>query len=140
MTGHFSRAAILLLAILVAGCSEGPRGGPRLKTYPVTGTVLVDGVPAAGVTVECHPEPGAQLKHEAARGTDENGKFSIGTYESKDGLPEGTYKLAFIWPEMGLVAKDKLKGAYADPKKSEFKVTVDTGKPNDLGEINLKTK
>jgi hypothetical protein len=131
---------MLLLALLVAGCSEEQRGAPRLKTYPVTGTVLVDGVPAASLTVECHPEPGAQLKHEVATFTDENGKFSIGTYESKDGLPEGTYALAFIWPEMGIVAKDKLKGAYADYKKSEHKVTVVTGQPNDLGEINLKTK
>lgn len=35
---------------------------------------------------------------------------------------------------------DKLKDKYSDPKKSECKVTVEKGKPADMGQIDLTTK
>jgi hypothetical protein len=140
MKVHFCQGALLLLALILAGCSSEQRGGPRMATYPVTGIVTVDGKPAAQLTVECHPEPGAQLKHEVATLTDDQGKFSIATYEAGDGIPEGSYKLAFIWIEPGIAARDRLKGAYADKKKSTHTVTVVKGQPTDLGTIELTTK
>jgi 5-hydroxyisourate hydrolase-like protein (transthyretin family) len=99
----------------------------------------VDGEPAASLEIECVPESDAELKRPVISVTDAEGKFSIGTYESGDGLPEGTYVLVFRWVELGIGATDKLKGAYADPKKSEFKVTVAAGETNDLGEIALSS-
>jgi|GEM_PF-6901309 len=35
---------------------------------------------------------------------------------------------------------DKLKGRYSKLEKSEFSVTVEDGKENDMGEIALTTK
>jgi hypothetical protein len=35
---------------------------------------------------------------------------------------------------------DKFNGRYRDPKKSDVKFTVRKGTPNDLGDIELKTK
>lgn len=131
----------LLLGNLVLGCSEAPRGGPRLDTTPVTGVIEVDGEPAEGVLVECHPQPGADtIKYPLTAMTDAEGRFSMSMYQAGDGLPEGTYNLAFVWEEMGIPPKDKLKKAYADPRKSNHQLTVVKGESNDLGVIELSTK
>ena len=131
----------VVLAGLFCGCSSPRRDGPRLDTTPVTGVVEVDGEPAESLLVECHPQPGADtIKHPLTGMTDAEGRFSMSMYQAGDGLPEGTYNLVFVWEEMGLPPKDKLKGAYADPKKSKHQITVVTGESNDMGLIELSTK
>jgi hypothetical protein len=130
----------LLVCAWLWGCTKPNRGGPRLPTFPVTGTVTVNGEPAQFVTVACHPEKGAEIKSSVTCSTDAEGKFSFGTYEAGDGLPAGNYVLTFTWlVPGGLAPKDKLNGSYADPKKSQHKVTVDS-KPSDLGSVALTSK
>ncbi len=133
--------AATVVVMLCLGCSE-PKGGPRVETFPVTGTVLVDGAPASGLLVACYPQGEAEVNHRLAVLTDEQGAFSIGTYEAGDGLPEGEYKITFEWIEGAMLGpeSDKLKGAYADPDESEYTVTVAKGDDNELGEIKLTTK
>lgn len=133
-------AAVVLA--LCAGCGE-PRGGPRVETSPLTGKVLVDGTPTANVLVACYPESQSEaVKNKLMIKTDEEGVFSMATYEAGDGVPEGVYRLTFECMEGTLLGKqtDRLKGAYVDPNKSKFEVTVKKGETNDLGEINLTTK
>lgn len=137
---RFMLKTLLFCSVLSFGCSEKPRGGPRLTTTPVTGTVEVDGEAAENLTVECHPEPGAEIKYPVIANTDDDGHFSIAMYLKGDGLPEGTYRLTFKWEEFGFPVKDKLNKAYADPSKSTYKFTVIAGEPNDLGVIELSTK
>ncbi len=137
---RFVFRTFLICSVLSFGCTEKQRGGPRLTTTPVIGTVEVDGEAAENLTVECHPEPGAEIKHPVIANTDSEGRFSIGMYQKGDGLPEGTYRLTFKWEEFGLPIKDKLNRAFADPSKSTYKVTVVAGEPNDLGVIELSTK
>ena len=141
MLSGFKRGIPLLIVCLVIGCGQPPRGGPRLTTSPLKGVVNVDGEPTEGVEVTCTPEPGtSEIKYPIVASTDVNGQFSLGTYQAGDGLPEGKYILTFAWPELSMVPKDRLNKAYSDPAKSEHKVTVVTGEPNDLGEIELSTK
>jgi len=129
----------LLVSMLLSGCGSKHISVPRLKTTPVKGTVLVDGQPALGLTVQCCPEPdSAAIKHPVLAITDADGKFSLAMYEDGDGLPEGTYNLIFLW-EFGMDQTDKLKGAYADPKKSQHVITVVDGGDNDLGIIELSS-
>ena len=134
--------AILLLSVLVAGCSQSQRDvGPRLDTTPLTGVVQVDGEPATGVMVECHPVPGkSEVKSPLVALTNEDGEFSFGLYEKGGGIPAGTYQLVFKWELFENGMKDKLNGAYADPKDSKFPVTVEDGVSTDLGIIELSTK
>ena len=112
----------------------------NFRKFSATGIVNVDGNPQPGVLVECHPEPGGEIQRPLSGHTDEEGKFSISTYEAGDGLPQGAYTLTFQWMvAQGLTSIDKFKGTYADPKKSEYKLTVNEGEPNDLGVIELVT-
>ena len=132
---------VFVLTVCV-GCGGEPRGGPRVDTFPVSGTVLVNGSPAAGLLVAIYPQGQSEINHQLVCTTDDQGKFSVGTYEAADGLPKGEYKLTFEWMEGAMLGpkKDKLKGKYSDPEKSEFSVTVTEGEENDLGEIQLKAK
>ena len=133
---------------VVVGCGgyEAPQPQERVETYPVTGIVKVDGQPVEKIAVRLHPVGGQQGKAlpTASGFTDKDGKFSIGTYESGGGAPAGEYVLTFQWGQLNLMTNqyggDKFKGKYLDPKKSQFKVKVEPGKPTDVGVIELSTK
>lgn len=130
---------------LLTGCNDpGPQGGPRVVTVPITGIVHVDGKPVGGLLVKCHPVGEAAVPTSVSGYTDETGKFSIGTYESGDGAPEGEYAVTFMWGQYAMNGRyggpDKLKDRYKDPEKSEHHVTVKAGSPADLGTINLTTQ
>lgn len=141
MKTSFVLCLCVLLAVAAVGCSKKPQGGPRFKTYPVTGTVTVDGEGIPFISIECHPGPDSEIRFPVSASTKEGGEFSIGTYESGDGLPAGSYTLTFTWlVPGGVAAKDNLNGAYSDKSKSEYKFTVEEGDPTDLGVIELKTK
>lgn len=133
-------------------CSCGQDNSPpvvdaRKETYPVTGQVHVDGQPAHKVFVTCHNVNEIQKQNvfKSLGLTDENGKLDFSTYESSDGVPEGEYVLTFTWGEWDDYWKrfsgpDKLKDRYADPKKSEIRLTVKKGELADLGIIELSTR
>lgn len=131
-----------LINLLLIGCSGGePQGGPRFETNAVAGIVHIDGQPADLVEVTCYPSADStSVKYPLSAMTSADGAFSLTTYESGDGLPEGTYTLTFKWMEPALVPKDKLKGAYADPSKSQHKITVVKGQETVVGTIELSSK
>ena len=136
---------MLLLGVL--GCSSKtlPPGGVRVKTYPVTGTVHLDGTPVEGLLIQFVPQSDQAKKINVSTVTDAAGKFFATTYSAKDGLPVGTYKVTFELrePEVMMQAgwnrsepKDKLKGAYGDVASSKFEVTI-KDKKVDMGVIDL---
>jgi 5-hydroxyisourate hydrolase-like protein (transthyretin family) len=130
--------AILLFSLVYSGCSSGRVVQPHVRTTPLIGTVHVDGKPADGLTVECYRD---SAKHPSnSTPTKADGEFSFGTYKLGDGLPEGTYRLTFKWKSLAPGEVDKLHGAYADPTKSKYTVTIEIGEPIDLGVIELSTK
>ncbi len=136
-----------LAALPIIGCrsNTGPQGGTRVSTIQVTGTVHVDGVNAAFLRVTAKPVGGTgAVPLDPSAMTEADGKFTLSTYESGDGIPAGEYKLIFEWGELNLLngqySGDKLNGKYADPEKSEVVVKVAAGdKPKDLGTIELKS-
>ncbi|MDA1211202.1 MAG: hypothetical protein O2955_01725 [Planctomycetota bacterium] len=136
--------ALLVWGLLsVAGCgSDGPQGGPRVETFPITGTVTIDGQPVETLLVVCHPVEKGPVPTTISSFTDKEGKFSIGTYESGDGAPEGDYKLTFKWGQWNMGrygGPDKLNDRYTAAEKSEVTVSVKKGVPIDLGTIALTT-
>lgn len=132
------------MAILVTSC-----GGGRKSCYPVSGTILVDGKPAADCMIQFysadeadHDGPNRVLPLAMA---DENGKFKISTFESNDGAPAGEYEVTFTWRvRSGLLKNqfdgpDRLKGKYATKELSKIKVMIEK-KAQELPTFELTTK
>jgi hypothetical protein len=120
-------AAVLLLA----GC----HGSDLRKTYPVAGTITIDGAPAEpGILVLLHPQFTETDKYPIhPRGaTTENGAFKITTYNADDGAPEGEYVATLEWPQrVGMsphFTGDLFGGIFSkievNKEKPEFKVHV----------------
>ncbi len=126
-----------LLALGWAGCA-----GRSLPTcYPVRGKVLIDGRPAAGALVFFNPVEGGRpqaVKPHAT--TDAEGVFRLTTYHTGDGAEPGEYVVTLFWPDGNDPdAPDRLKGRYANPKKSAWRATVAAG-DNDIGTIEVKQR
>lgn len=83
------RWAACLMMIAVGCRSQG--------TSPVEGTVLLDGKPLAGATVQLVPQSGGR---DATGQTDAQGHFRISTFKPGDGAVPGTYKVV-ISPPIG---------------------------------------
>jgi hypothetical protein len=133
-----SGAALAALVVVLAGC--GKRGW--LETYPVKGTVLVDGKPAKGAAVSFHPREAVGGRPHLPTGqTDENGEFRLSTFVTDDGAPAGEYEVTVVWPVRynpisTLWEGDKLSGRYADKGKSTLRVSVEKG-PQQLPPFEL---
>jgi|SRR5579872_2509763 len=127
-----------------SGC--GSSQSDRIETFPVRGKVLVDGEPVEDLAVICVrlSEADKENPTQSQCLTQKDGSFQIGTYESKDGVPEGEYALTFRWGAWNRFSHsyegDKLDGRYLDAKDPVKKFTVEKGKPTELGEIKLTTK
>jgi len=83
----------LISAVVVAalaGC-----GGSR--TSPVEGIVLLDGKPLVGASVQFVPQGTGR---DATGQTDASGEFSMSTFNPKDGVVPGDYKVV-ISPPLG---------------------------------------
>lgn len=148
---HFNRYATAALTLAVGlaaiGCGKSePLPGP--KPFPVTGTVTYDGKPAADFRVIFHPVKefdGPQFSPSAM--TDAEGKFALHSYakEDSDGAPAGEYVVTFQWPTLvssgddgdAPIEKDRLRGKFANPKRSKWRVQVVAG-DNDLETFVLK--
>jgi hypothetical protein len=128
---------VLVLITVAVGCGDG-----RVATAPLSGRVMVDGKPAAGAVVVFHPDlgtvaAGAEKLRPMGR-TDDAGDFVVGTWESSDGAPAGTWKATIEWylaegaaadadPESSETEVDRLGGAYADPDTSPLRVEIPPG-------------
>ena len=133
-----------ILALPLGSCSGKPEFSK--ERYPVRGEVYVDGEPAARLSVILNDVKGFDQQAPAIPQavTRQDGTFAISTFEAEDGAPAGEYKATFVWGRaqgLGIdTSVDQLKGKYSDPKKSEFKVTVNEGEPIDMGRIELTSK
>jgi len=142
------RARICLWATLVVlvGCGEN-KSLPGPEPQPVKGSVTYRGKPAAGFLVAFNPLEqweGATFAPSAV--TNADGRFELHSYADNDGAPVGEYAVTFQWleqevnpddPDDAPVQFDRLRGAFSDPQRSQFKVTVSEGE-NTLEPFALK--
>lgn len=146
---------MLLSAVFLAGCDstkadvsqerlKSMAGGDLKVVVPVSGTILVDGTPTAGVNVSLHPEKGGPKIRQSR--TDEKGNYCWTTYVPCDGLEPGTYRLSFQHskkqekkPGSG---GDTFNGKYANPMKlkNDFILTVKPSEPMTKVDYELTTK
>jgi len=132
------------LALIPALCSLSCSGS---GLNPVKGQVFHNKQPAKGAVVTFHPKGGDDLKTIRPVGlTDDEGYFTLTTGD-KPGAAAGEYVVTVIWPEEvkakgfsteGSDSRDRLQGAYANPKApSAFKVEIKKG-DNQLEPFHLK--
>lgn len=137
----------LILAVaaqcLAMGCSSTLTPP---KTVPVQGSVTHNGRPVAGVRVKFHPQFDIGRTEFIPYGeTGPDGTFGLNTGRAGNGAPKGEYLVTLEIPYIdsdphdGLEAEfDRLKGAYSDPDKSEWTVTLDDGE-NVLDPFEIKS-
>ncbi|WP_425616166.1 hypothetical protein NA78x_006105 [Anatilimnocola sp. NA78] len=108
--------------------------------HPVKGTVTFRGQPAVGFRVIFNPLTDiGKVKYSPAALTDATGTFEITSLKPGDGAPVGDYAITIQWPDHineptnpdPVPEVDKLRGAYNNPQRSKFRVSVLPG-PNTL--------
>jgi hypothetical protein len=133
--------AILIPALsLLVGCSEKWE-----KTVPVSGTVNVDGQPAAGAQIVLNALNPAGPNSVAPTGAVKaDGSFVITTYTAGDGAPPGDYIATVQWfkfdPKIEGVGPNVLPKEYGSPKTSPIKVTVQANGPTVIDPISIKSE
>jgi hypothetical protein len=130
-------------ALFSAGCQPG---GPKERTYPVTGVVTLNNEPVADAAVTFHPAGSGKL---AVGKTDASGRFTLTTTETgQSGAVPGRYRVTvakYVSPEQPAAvapsgeyqeqapettpapAQNVLPAKYADPSTSGFEVEVKAG-------------
>lgn len=125
-------AAAASLLVLAAGC-----GGEdwQAETVPTTGRITINGQPPEGAVVELHARGRARDVRNSRPWAivQDDGTFTLTTYETGDGAPPGDYVVTVKWPpdvtQPSLA--DRLGGAYARPETSQWSVTV-SDEPTEL--------
>lgn len=103
----------------------------KAETQPVEGHVTINGRPPAGAIVHLYPV-GEAVDPRNSRPwgmVEEDGSFTLSTYEQGDGAPVGEYIFTIIWPldPSVPVPTDRLGYAYSTPEKSDYRVRVVAG-------------
>jgi hypothetical protein len=124
------------LSLSHAGCSD-LRPKDARPVFAVNGTLTLQNKPMNGALITFHS---ASSQLTAQGSADANGKYSLTTYLSDDGAPEGEYVVTIYWPEENAkptddpdppLPPDRLKEAYAHPKTTKLKATV-RNQPNTI--------
>ena len=131
-------AVALCFVVFVVACGSDNRP-PR---FPVQGQVFVEGKPAHRAIVWFHPVNPAEPGSPRPRGVvDKAGEFRMGTYDSKDGVPAGKYRVGISWT--GPVKSGDEDGPslisrrYQDPLKSGIPVVEVQSEPTTLPAFKL---
>ena len=77
--------SVLVVAVLLSGCGSG-----LPATAPVSGLMLLDGKPVAKASVVFIPKGGGRT---GTGETDENGRFTLTTFETDDGALVGMHSV-----------------------------------------------
>lgn len=145
----------LVFAAFVVGCGSERQvskdnlakmaGGSVKPVTSIKGKVLIDGTPTAGVNIYLYGTDGATVVTQTR--TNADGTYCWSTYEQCDGLTAGDYKLTFKHipqqkqNDRDQKEDDQLKGRYANPAKTEFKLSVASdGKAQENVDYELKSK
>lgn len=86
---------LIFVCIIVAGCGSSSSAN-KLKTYKVTGKVSLSGSAVSGAVITFSPI--ADGKPPAAGVSDAQGMYTLTTYDSGDGAPEGEYRVMVYKP------------------------------------------
>ena len=119
--GNLAPSILLTVGIVLTGCS----GSSRPPTYPVTGTVTMQGKPVAGAAITFVP---TGTEGEAASAiTDSEGKYALTTWQAGDGARPGEYRVKVSKQEQQTVDPSKMVSNLSI--EEEQKIYVESKKP-----------
>jgi len=84
-------ALVVIGVVFSLGCPQ--QGADRPKTFPVSGTVTLNGQPVEGAIVTFVPTAGGKG---ATGRTDASGKYTLTTFASGDGAVPGQYNVKIV--------------------------------------------
>lgn len=142
---RYLMASSFVALAITAGCSNEPPGPP---TYPLTGTVTLDGEPLEAADVVFSPSPGSGGKAAQAM-TDAEGKFEVSTHVGggnyKVGVLPGSYGVTISKLEsvgeresMGAPPKNLLPSEYDNPRDPKWTIEVSAEPKQANFELNSK--
>lgn len=122
--------------LICLGCGENWQA----ETHPTHGRITINGEAPNGAVVELYAT-GEAVDVRNSRPwaiVQEDGTYSLSTYERGDGAPAGQYAVTVRWPpdvsQPSLA--DRLGGAFVRPERSRWSVTVGEGE-NELPPIEI---
>jgi hypothetical protein len=137
-----------IVALYALCCVSCGSASPR-NLYPVDGKVLYKGSPAAGVQVIFHLRNDISPQAAVPCGvTDDNGTFTLTSFNTESGAPAGSYYVLLFWPApravQGKTAHrnksipvDFFKGRFTDQKQPRFFAEIKPG-ANHLAPFEIK--
>lgn len=141
-------AIVTGVGILAGGGGCGKSNTPNYKpVVPVRGKVVVSGKPASGAVVCFHPtaDPGPRALRSHGRVGDD-GVFSLTTYATTDGAPQGKYVVTVYWAAPSRTPRneddasdlppDLLRGRFAVRETSVLRATIGD-KPVEFAPVDL---
>jgi hypothetical protein len=135
-------AAPLVLAAAGCGSSDTPILG-RLPVFPVKGEVQFNGQPPVGASVVLHPKGITSPNPVRPYGqVGQDGKFTLTSYDAKDGAPAGQYLVTLEWRKLvttdaGVSAgPNVLPIEYRQPETSPISVKINEA-DNELPVIQI---
>ncbi|RCS41322.1 carboxypeptidase regulatory-like domain-containing protein [Bremerella cremea] len=132
-------ALLLLAATTLPGCFGGNQSYDTIETFPVAGTVQINGVPARGALIRFWPkqeQAGVKYPITPSGRVDAQGNYQLTSYEGPDGAPPGDYSITITWPDpdwrppgggMPPPPPDRLQGKFADQSNAIRDFTVVAG-------------
>jgi carboxypeptidase family protein len=118
--GTLTVSILATAGIVLTGCSSSSRP----PTYPVTGTVTLQGKPLAGAAITFVPTGEGEA---ASAITDSDGKYALTTWEAGDGARPGEYRVKVSKQELAAVDPAKLVQNLSI--EEEQKIYVENKKP-----------
>jgi hypothetical protein len=143
--GAIFPVAIACMTFSLFSCGSHPKLNipNRLRTFPVKGTVLVDGEPAGFVKVKFNPVTPLDTGGFQTNGvTMPDGRLVVSTYGLGDGAPAGEYVLTFSKREMhsdGSHGPDELNGRYESAQNSPHLIEIENSRHNEV-DVELTTQ
>jgi hypothetical protein len=133
-------APLFLLVFTTIGCGGGGGEEGRVKTVPLTGTLLVDGQPRGGASIQFTPSDAAGGARAASSLTEEDGSFEATTYVTGDGIIPGKYSVSLGGSEEDAASIDPALMMASVQGKATSTSEVDVPKDGLTGiEIKLTT-
>lgn len=130
----------ICVSLCLLSCSNNKYGDH--PPYPTAGQILVNGQPAKGAQIVFHHVGDWGERSIVPQAwTDDEGRFSLSTYDTGDGAPAGEYRVTIFWPAYRLkqLGPDKLSGKFANPESSGLTAKVEKGK-NEVPVFDLKAR